>query len=365
MELLYKPDFESTARRFAAWWQNEIFDRPPVMLWVKSSRPWNGPHKQHASLRERWLDVEYVVACAAARMEQSIWMGDALPIFMPNIGPEITATLFGCELDFSEHSSWSKPVVQEIAEWQNILGLSPDFQNIYWRTMEEMTNLALEVGKGKFLTGITDLHGNWDILAALRDPQMLCMDMLDSPDVLGQVALHVADAYVQSFKRLYVKTSAGGQGSTTWLPFYHDGPAYVPSCDFWCMVSGDLARDMVLPSIIAEMAPLERSIFHLDGPQALRHLDLLLELPQLNAVQWVYGAGAGPATKWMDVYRRIQNSGKGFQLIAATPEDALTVIETIGPRGAWITIEKPFDSVEEAELFLQRIEKISARFKCV
>jgi hypothetical protein len=358
MELEYKPDFAQSAARYEAWWHGELLDRAPVNLYVRSDKPWNGPQKTHASLRERWLDVEFVVQCAAANMERGVWMGDTLPVFMPNIGPEITATLFGCELDFSEHSSWSEPIIHDADEWPRLLEMAPDFENIYWQTMEAMTDLSLEIGRDKWLTGLTDLHGNWDILAALRDPQELCMDVLDCPEIVTQVALHAADSYVQSFERLWAKIGATGQGATTWLPFYHNGPAYVPSCDFWCMVSGEAARDMVLPSIVREMAPLERSIFHLDGPQALRHLDLLLELPHLNAVQWVYGAGAGPAAKWIDVYKRIQSAGKSFQLLAETPADALEVLAAIGPRGAWVCVGEAFASPEEATAFLREVEKL-------
>ena len=118
---------------------------------------------------------------------------------------------------------------------------------------------------------------------------------------------------------------------------------------------------MILPDILVEMAPLKRSIFHLDGPQALRHLDLLLELPQLDAVQWVFGSGHGPASKWIDVYRRIAAAGKSVQILAESAADALAVLDELGPKGLWLYISESFATRREALAFLAAVEQRSRR----
>jgi len=204
-----------------------------------------------------------------------------------------------------------------------------------------------------------DLHGNYDMLASLREPQELCMDIVDDPDTIIEVGQHVAKGFVACFQRCHSMVAQAGFGSTSWIPFYHPGPAYIPSCDFWCMLSDDFSRNAVLPDILTEMEAMERSVFHLDGPQALRHLDLLLEIPNLNAVQWVYGAGNGPAAKWVNVYKRIQAAGKGFLIHADDAQDALTVLEQTGPKGAWLFVGQAFDSVDETDRFIAEIQKLS------
>lgn len=352
-ELKLKPDFAKTVARFEAWWVGEIVDRPPVTLSLQSKRPRKNPRSKHATERERWLDVEFVVKSAIDGMEQRRYPGDSFPAFFPNVGPEITATLFGCELEFSETTSWSHPVMRETEDWNRILQMQPDFTNPYWQTVERMTDLAIELCDNRYLVGVTDLHGAYDILSALRDPQTLCMDLLDCPDLVHRAGQHAATAFVAAFQRSHQKLAAAGFGSTTWLASYHAGPAYVPSCDFWCMVSPAIAREMIFPTLVTEMRPLKRSIFHLDGPDALRHLDLMLELPGLNAVQWVYGSGNGPASRWIDVYRRIRKAGKSVQLIVDDPADALTVLREIGPQGVWITVQTPFATKDEADAFLK------------
>jgi hypothetical protein len=355
-ELDFKPDFGKTIDRFAAWWHRQIIDRPPVTLFVPPKTPPKGLPAAPASLRDRWMNVEYVVDRAVAGLEAGTFLGDTLPLFNPDLGPEITATLYGVEIEFGTDTSWSKPIIHDAADWETILARQPDFANVYWQTLEKIMDGAIASSRGRYLVGMTDLHGNFDILAALRDPQELCMDVIDCPDVLRRVDRHVAQGFVAAFQRQYARLAAAGMGSSCWTPFYHEGPSYVPSSDFWCMVSNDDARNLVLPDILVEIAPMQRSIFHLDGPRALRHLDLLLEIPQLNAVQWAFGAGQGPAAKWIDVYRRIIRAGKAIQVFAEGPDDALQVLDAVGPEGVWLC-PGAFPSVEAGQNFLREVER--------
>ncbi len=350
--LTLKPDFDQTIKRFAAWWLGELVDRPPVTVSVIPQRPYLGPLSTHANHQARWLDVEFVVDAVVANIQRTDYVGDAFPIFWPNVGPEISATVYGCELSFTETTSWSKPVIHTPDDWQRLLTVSPNFDNCYWQTVERMTDYALQRCENQYVVGLSDLHGNYDILAALRDPMQLCLDLMDCPELVIQAGKQAVQGYVAGFNRLAAKVQTAGFGTTTWLPTYHEGLSYVPSCDFWCMVSAQIAQEWILPDILTEMAPLERSIFHLDGPQALRHLDLLLALPQLHAVQWVYGAGRGPAARWIEVYRRIRQAGKSLQLIAQDPADALAILAELGGKGVWVYVEQPFATVAEAERFI-------------
>jgi hypothetical protein len=97
----------------------------------------------------------------------------------------------------------------------------------------------------------------------------------------------------------------------------------------------------------------------LDGPQALKHLDLLLACPQLNAVQWVYGDGHGRAENWIEVYRRCRAAGKSVQVFAADTADALTVLAAVGAHGVWLQVLQPFATRGEAEAFLKEVARLA------
>ncbi|MHB1157953.1 MAG: hypothetical protein ACYC26_14090 [Phycisphaerales bacterium] len=357
----FKPDFPRTAARFEAWWERQIIDRPPVSLSVRPKEPVRLPEKQHVDQRHRWFDAEFQVERAIANMAGRRWLGDAIPFFNPNMGPDITAAPLGVPLEFSEFSSWSVPIIHDAGDWSKLFDITPNFDDVCWKQVEIMQDLAIERCGDRFLVGMTDLHGSYDILAALRDPQMLCMDVLDCPDIIGRAGLFVTDLYNQLFRRQWDKVRSTGFGAAWWMGCYHEGPAYVSSCDFWCMVSHEIARDMVLPCIEKELEVLERSIFHLDGPRALRHLDLLLDLPKLNAVQWVYGAGGGRASDWIEVYQRCQRAGKAMQVCAVDADDAMTVLEQLEPEGVWLSVGGEFENEAAAEAFLADVGRVAIR----
>ena len=362
IELKLKPDFDKSARRLEAWWLGQIVDRPPVTVTVKPVRPYERPTKTHATAEDRWLDVEFQVMSQLAKLEARDYPGDGFPMFFPNVGPEVTGTLLGVPMDFiDEATSWSRPIVNEPEDWKRLVHKEPDFNSPCWQAMEQMTKLAIELRDDRYLVGVTDLHGNYDILAALRDPQMLCMDLIDCPELVQPVGVRAAEIYNQAFERNYAMLKDAGLPCASWTHIYHDGPAYIPSSDFWCMVSPQIAEEMVLPLIVKEMELLERSLVHLDGPQALRHLDLLLELPDLNAIQWVFGDGNGPVHRWIDVYKRIQDAGKSIQLLAETAEDALAAVEQLDPHGLWVHVDETLDTAEDAEAFIAQVERASIR----
>ena len=364
MELRTRDDFQRTIERFEAWWRGAVIDRPPVTVYVKPTRPYSGPDGTALTALERRTQVEYAVESAIARLEQRDFVADSFPIVWPNLGPHLTAGLFGghCELaPLEADGAWSTPIVQQPEDWDRILQTPCNLNHPYWQLAERMTDYAIARCDRRYLVGLTDLMGNYDILAALRGAEELCLDILNCPDLLRQVGRHVTRGLTETVTRSHAKVAAAGFGSTTWCPMYHRGPAYVPSCDFWCMVSPAVARNLIVPDIRVEMRALEKSIFHLDGVNALQHLDAILEIEELDAVEWVYGCGQGPAARWIDVYRRIRRAGKSIEVLAENGTDALHVLQALGPEGLWLHVNgSEFHSVAHAQDFIRAVEKEGA-----
>ena len=92
----------------------------------------------------------------------------------------------------------------------------------------------------------------------------------------------------------------------------------------------------------------------MDGPGALQHLESLLSIKELKAVQWVYGAGHGRASDWMHVYKRCQAAGKGIQVGLAV-EELDYFMENLKPEGMWISLSGVQDR-EHAEALLRKVE---------
>ena len=91
--------------------------------------------------------------------------------------------------------------------------------------------------------------------------------------------------------------------------------------------------------------------------QALRYLDRLLEIPEIHAIQWVPGAGHDYWADHIDVYQRIQNKGKAFQIGAIPAKDLDLLFESLAPRGVWISSVSGMSNEQEAEAALHKIAK--------
>ena len=336
MELKNKPDFEKCMDRIEAWWDCRIIDRPPIGIGVTSARPPKPTPAapKYACLRERWLDIDRRLDAFEAAVEGVEFLAECFPRFYPNLGPEVCSVAYGSDLIFSEETSWSTPVARNI---RDVLKMKPDLNAPLWKWIREATLMSIEQSQGRWITGVADLHTNGDLLASLRDPQEFALDYMD--DLAG---VELACRYVQPhaklfFEDLFAPIRAAGQPGSTWGPALSRGSMYYTSCDFICMISPKFFAQTILPSIRYETEMLDRSIFHLDGPGALKQLDLLLELPRLNAIQWTYGAGNGPARRWLDLYRKIQAAGKGVEVHVADRDDLRAIMDHLRPEGLWLS----------------------------
>jgi len=122
-----------------------------------------------------------------------------------------------------------------------------------------------------------------------------------------------------------------------WIPVVADR-MYVPSNDFSCMVSNAMFREFFLEGIAEECRFYTNSVYHLDGPGALRHLDDLLDIPELNAIQWVPGAGHTEPLQWMHVYKRVQAGGKSIMIYDVEPGHLDSLMDELSPEGLYLNI---------------------------
>ena len=291
-----------------------------------------------------------MVERALARVMNTEYLGDALPTAWPNLGPEIFSAFFGCELEYSETTSWSIP---NLSDWSEADGLRFSEENFYWKKLLEMTDALLEVGVHRFYTGITDLHPGGDAIAAFRDPQTLSVDMIEAVEAVKALLDYVTRVYFRVYDFYYEKLKEAGQAITTWAGIVCTQKWYVPSNDFSYMISKEMFDEVFLPGIIQECQHMEASIYHLDGPNALRHLDSLLAIRELSAIQWVYGAGHGRASDWIPVYEKCQAAGKGLQLMLEVDELDL-FMEHLHPEGLWIHLSGIQDR-DQAEALLRKV----------
>jgi len=326
--LEYKPDWEQAAERMTAWWNQEVLDRACIQVTapLRSPRAIAAPE----DIRKRWLDMEYVLAVAEDRMRCTYWAGDAYPMLMPNLGPDAFAGYMGGELVFSETTTWAKPIIED---WDKLPSLDFDFSAPWWQKMESMCYEALEFAQGKFFISLPDGHGGTDGLAALRRPERLCLDLIDRPDDVLAAMKKMDQANTVYYERLFSIFHQYQEGACGFVPAWGPGKTATSQCDFLALIGPEMSEKFVMPGIREETDLLDHSVFHLDGPDALVHLDMLLEMPGIEAIQWVPGAGNPSASGWLEYLKRVQAAGKGLYLSTSGPEEVELLMRELKPQG--------------------------------
>jgi hypothetical protein len=334
VELPSKPDFEKALQRIEAWFDHETLDRPPVRF-AEHNADFASSHtlagRSRPTLKACWFDAEFQVDFFLASLNGRTFYGETFPIFWPNLGPNVYAAFHGGELDYGEVTSWIRHCVHN---WDDIQHLKFRPDNEYFRGIEELTRVALEKCAGRFLVGYTDLYGNLDCVADWREPQQLCLDLVDNPQKVHEMLALANPNFLPGFDHYDATLKAHGQLSVTWMGIPSRGKMDIPSCDFTALISTEAFREFDLPTLQVEVRHMTHNIFHVDGKGMLRHLDHILSIPQIQAIQWVQGVGDDlPILQWVPVIKKIQAAGKGVVMdlqlseidpfIAATKPDGL------------------------------------------
>ncbi len=329
-------DFEMRLKRQDAFWDCAVLDRPCVHLTIPRTKAgYPAPAGNHGSFYDRWMDVEYQAENALATVKNTIYMGDALPRQCPNLGPDFFPALYGGEMVFEDSTSFINPFLPSWAEADRLVWSR---EHPYWKKMEELYDAFLEAGKNTFYVGWPDLHPGADCLVGLRGPQAMAIDLFDEPEAVKTMLKMVTKDFFEVYDHYYKKLTASGQTCTGWPEIVSTRKWHVPSCDFSYMIGPEQFDEFFLDGLRQECDFFEASLHHLDGVGCLNHLDSLLEIESLNAVQWVWGAGKGTALNWIDVFKKIQAAGKGIQLLEVRPDQLDSIIETLRPEGVWMKI---------------------------
>ena len=204
------------------------------------------------------------------------------------------------------------------------------------------------------MVGYTDLHGSLDCVADWRNPELLCMDLIDCPDTVHEMVRLADEGFLPLFDHYDALLKAHGQVSVTWIAIPSRGKFHIPSCDFTSMVSTQAFDEFYLPSLLAEVKHMTHNVFHVDGKGMLRHLDRILEVPEIQAIQWVHGVGDdAPIMQWLPVIEKIQAAGKGV-IVDLQLDELEPFIAATKPEGLYLCISAP-ESVQQD--ILKRLER--------
>lgn len=326
-------EFERIKQRFDAFWNHEVLDRPLIRIIAPKTKRMKIDLPKRERIEERWTDAEYVVKKADLELENTFFLGDAIPFYMPNLGPDSFTAFLGAELAFrSEMTSWAEPFLKGLSDYEPVLRED----NKWWRIMNELLAAFCEAAEGRFLIGIPDIHYGGDSLVATIGAQRLVRCLFTQPEDVKRLVRKLTDVCRIVFERYYEKISRIQDGSITWIPAYSRGKFFALQDDFSGLVSPGMFEEFFVEEQETLSKYLDNSIFHLDGPMALNNLDRLLQIESLDGIQWVPGAGAKPMSEWLDVCRRVLDAGKCLQ-ISCKPEEVDFLLSHLKHEGLFIS----------------------------
>ncbi len=314
-------DFERLERALGAhekWWAGTL-DRPLVKLSVRDRYPTRpaGPVLSQATCADFSQSAEKVVDALDAHLSGYEYLGDAFPmVSFDKFGPGVLAAFCGAKLDNATGGVWFFPDRErEIGE----IHIRYDPENIWVQRIKDIYRAAYQKWGGLVVMGMPDLGGVMDVVATFRGTQNLLVDLYDEPDEVLRVIAETERAWRAAYEDMS-ETLAPQGVHTDWSGLLSKSPSYILQCDFCYMIGVEMFRKFVLPTLIRDCEILPHTIYHLDGVGELNHLDDILKIEKLDAVQWVYGDGKPGARHWVDVYQRIATAGKR-QMIVGSVED--------------------------------------------
>jgi len=349
----FKPDWEDAQEHFIAWWNHSSLKRVTLAVCAPrqvSLRPIQPP----ADMCAQWLDPDFRIASAERGFASTYFGGEAFPWLDTHIGPGSLALYLGCPGILHETTVWYAPVAHTP---EDVPPLAFDPQNEWWVATVRLAEEGMKRGRGRYLTSFPDLIENLDTVASLVGTMSLLYALIDDPSNVKRLTHEVNDLYFRYYDEFY-ELLDGPQLGSCFSAFQIWGPGKTAKlqCDFSAMISPEMFAEFVVPDLAEQADRLDFSAYHLDGPNAICHVDELVRIPKLNAIQWTPGAGAPGVgnEKWWPMYRRILDAGKGLLLLGTAYEEVEPLARFLGPDGVYIGTSAP--TVEAAEDLLRRAE---------
>ena len=300
--------------RFKAWWKRSKIDRPLMYIVAKRDDPLPGFFEfgEPKTHEEMYTDADRIFAWKQHFFRTHKLMADALPWLDANFGPGSIALYIGSEPIFARDTVWYEECVND---WATHPDFKVDAKNKWWKMHIEIYKRLKELAKGEFALAIPDLIENVDILSAMRGPMDFCYDLIDEPELIKKFVGQVDDLYFKYYDEMYELVKEP-DGSSSFTAFHVWGPGKTAKvqCDFSALMNPAQFREFVVPSLRKQCMQLDNSIFHLDGKDCIKHLDALMEIEELDALQWTAGAGQpdGSSEIWYPVYDKVKAAGKAL-----------------------------------------------------
>ena len=234
--------------------------------------------------------------------------------------------------------------------------LTFDPDSVLWHKTLELARAFAADGKGDYFVSMPDSSGNVDALSHLLGPDELLPMMLEEPESVSCALEKIQSAYTGILREVYniVAPVNDGGSCIDWLSTWAPGLHAQMQCDMSVMISNGMFEEFTMPELRAQCDFLEYPLYHLDGAEQIRHLDSLLSLEKLRAIQWMQVAGQKPCTDYIPELKKIQAAGKNLVIIVS-PRQVKPLMENLSSRGLFLVTRT--QKREEADALVRDVER--------
>ena len=338
MDLLYKPDWEKTKDNYNHWWARENFGRCAISVTAPRDKPLYGSAPSlPPKIEDRWLDIEYLKKSREYNFGATYYGGEAIPVWNAGYpGWDFIPAYLGCEVRLMEETGW----VSSIYESGELTDYAPedinlDENNKWFKFALEIHKLAAKETKGKSIPGIQAIGGVGDCLGLMRTNEKLLYDLTDCPAHVRKLEMRMMEIWIEVFERFRGITCEAAEGNTNFMTLWAPDKYYTCANDFAYMISPLMFEEIFLDPLQKQIDYLDHSIYHVDGIGNFNHIDILLGIEKLNALQFLPGAGKPSPLYYAKDLKKIQNAGKNLH-ISIPASEVKQALDMLSSKGLFI-----------------------------
>ena len=349
----WKSNLEETKQRYINWWNHKGI----ILNMWEHFQEGVQPHAEITppalakDLSQKWFDPQWRAEYLDWYVAHSSLKADILPVANTQLGPGSLAAILGGVFEGGEDTIWIHPH----PDFTNEIVFNPEHPN--WILHKELLKACKAKANGHYFVGMPDLMEGLDVLAALKGTDRVLLDTVMQPEILEQQMQQINDIYFKVFDELYDIIREGDEMAFCYFSSWAPGKMSKLQSDISTMISQDDYRRFVQPFIREQCQKIDYTLYHLDGVGAMHHLPALLEIEELNAIQWTPGVGEpqGGSPKWYDLYKKILACGKSVMACWVTLDELKPLLDHIGADG--VHLEMDFHNEKEVEQAMRIVEE--------
>ncbi len=313
--MINKSNWEGTKAKWASYWKRQNSGAPLMCIVANKEEARDLELEavlKSKSMEDKYFDAKRIVDRFRYYANTHEYMAESFPNLSIDFGPGSMAAYLGCDIVFDNNTVWFQHFVDNWADYKK-LEFDPD--NKWFKKHIKLFEDVKALTGDDFLIGIPDIIENLDTLGSMRGVQETIFDLLDYPDEMKKRLNELDDIYYDYYDRFYdiVKDKDGGSCYTV-FQIWGPGRTAKLQCDFSAMMSPNQYREFVQGSLDKQSQNLDHVLYHLDGPDAIKHADAIMEIDKIDALQWTSGdyGPDGTMEEWYGIYDKAVEAGKGL-----------------------------------------------------